>query len=143
MSKPDTNPKRQYGMKSIPLNLWSPLASAYGALALYNGASKYGQGNYKATPVEASIYIAAAMRHLSAWAEGEELDPADGVPNLGGVLANIAILLDARAVGTLIDDRQVRGGYLQERESLSKVVEHLTKLHEGKEPRHYTIKDNK
>ncbi len=139
----DTNPKRQFGMKSIPLNLWSPLASAYGAVGLYNGSLKYGQGNYKGTPVEASIYIAAAMRHLNAWAEGEEFDPKDKVPNLGGVLANIAILLDARAAGTLIDDRQIRGGYLQEREALEKIVESLQVLHTGKAPRHYSIEDNK
>ncbi len=139
----ETNPKRQFGMKSIPLNLWSPLASAYGAVGLYNGSLKYGQGNYKGTPVEASIYIAAALRHLNAWAEGEEFDPKDKVPNLGGVLANIAILLDARAAGTLIDDRQIRGGYLQEREALEKIVESLQILHAGKSPKHYSIADNK
>ncbi len=137
----DTNPKRQFGMKSIPLNLWSPLASAYGALGLYNGSLKYGRGNYKATKVEASIYIAAAMRHMAAWAEGEENDPSDDVPNLAGVLANIAIILDARAAGTLIDDRQLPGGYLKERAALEKVVTSLQKLHEGKSPRHYSIKD--
>lgn len=137
----DTNPKKQFGLKSIPLNLWSPLASAYGALGLYNGSLKYGSSNYKATKVEASIYIAAAMRHLNAWAEGEEFDPKDGVPNLGGVLANIAILLDARAAGTLIDDRQLPGGYLQEREALEKIVASLQVLHADKNPRHYTLKD--
>lgn len=145
LSKPevDTNPKRQYGMKSVPLNLWSPLASAYGALGLYNGSLKYGQGNYKATPVEASIYIAAAMRHLAAWAEGQEFDPADGVPNLGGVLANIAILIDARAAGTLIDDRQIPGGYVKEMEALKAIVANLQVLHAGKTPRHYSLADAK
>lgn len=140
---PDTNPKRQYGITSIPLNLWSPLASAYGAVSLYCGSLKYGQGNYKATPVEASIYIAAALRHLLAWAEGEEFDPADGCPNLGGVLANVAILLDARAVGNLIDDRQIQGGYLKEREALKAIIKNLQSVHAGKTPKHYTIADNK
>lgn len=140
---PDTNPKRQYGMRSIPLNLWSPLASAYGAVGLYNGSLKYGQGNYKATPVEASIYIAAMLRHAVAWAEGQEYDPADGVPNLAGVLANVAIILDARANGTLIDDRQIPSGYLDEIEKLKDIVVSLQKLHEGKTPRHYTIANKK
>jgi len=142
-TQPDTNPKRQFGMSSIPLNLWSPLASAYGAVSLYNGSLKYGRGNYRATPVEASIYIAAALRHLMAWAEGEEFDPADGCPNLGGVLANIAILLDARAVGTLIDDRQLPSGYLKEREALKEIVRKLQEVHAGKDPRHYTIADKR
>jgi len=137
---PDTNPKRQYGVASVPLNMWSPLASAYGSLGLYNGALKYGKANFANTPVEASIYIAAAFRHLSAWACGQEFDPADGVPNLGGVLANIAILLEARAAGTLIDDRLKMAGYLKEIEQLKEIVKHLNELHEGKNPKHYTRK---
>lgn len=136
--QPDTNPKRQYGVASVPLNMWSPLASAYGALGLYNGALKYGKANFANTPVEASIYIAAAMRHLSAWASGQEDDPADGVPNLGGVLANIAILLEARAAGMLIDDRLKMEGYLKELDLLKDKVKALNKLHEGKDPKHYT-----
>lgn len=139
----ETNPKKQFGDKSIPLNLWPALASSYGALGLYNGKLKYGQSNFVATPVEASIYIAGAMRHLQAWAEGEEFDPADGVPNLGGVLANIAILLEARATGTLIDDRKLGSGYLKEREELKKIVASLQVLHADKSPRHYTLKDAK
>jgi hypothetical protein len=138
-----TNPKKQFGDKSVPLNLWPALASAYGSLGLYNGKLKYGMSNFNATPVEASIYIAGAMRHLNAWAEGEEFDPADGVPNLGGVLANIAILLEARAAGTLVDDRKLGTGYLKERETLKAIVESLQVLHTGKNPRHYTIKDTK
>lgn len=136
---PDTNPKRQYGLASIPLNMWSPLASAYGALGLYNGSLKYGKANFANTPVEASIYIAAAMRHLSAWAAGQEDDPADGVPNLGGVLANIAILLEARAAGMLIDDRLLMSGYLKELDMLKGKVKHLQLVHEGKNPKHYTV----
>lgn len=139
----DTNPKKQFGDKSIPLNLWPALASAYGALGLFNGRCKYGQSNFNATPVEASIYIAGAKRHLEAWAEGEEFDPADGVPNLGGVLANIAILLEARAAGTLVDDRKLGTGYLKEREALKEIVGKLRELHADKSPRHYTIADTK
>lgn len=135
----DTNPKRQYGVSSVPLNMWSPLASAYGALGLYNGALKYGKANFANTPVEASIYIAAAFRHLSAWASGQEFDPADGVPNLGGVLANIAIILEARAAGTLIDDRLRMDGYLKEIDALKEIVKSLNELHAGKNPKHYTL----
>lgn len=137
----ETNPKKQYGDKGIPLHLWPALASSYGAVALYNGSLKYGRNNFKATPVDASIYIAAAKRHLEAWAEGEELDPVDGVPNLAGVLANIAILLEARAAGTLIDDRNIGTGYLKERDSLKSVVASLQELHKDKSPKHYTLNE--
>ncbi len=143
VASPETNPKKQFGDKSLPLSIWPALASAYGCLGLYNGKLKYGQSNFNATPVEASIYIAGAMRHLAAWSEGEEFDPADGVPNLGGVLANIAIILEARAAGTLIDDRKLGSGYLKERDALKEIVASLQILHKYKEPKHYTLKDTK
>lgn len=129
-------------MTKMPLNLWSPLATAYGSLGLLNGG-KYGYGNYKATPVLASIYIAATDRHFAAWKEGQECDPADGVPHLAAVLANIAILLESRAVGTLIDDRQIRGGYLEEIEKLTVIAKSVLKLHENVKPRHYTQEDSR
>lgn len=134
----DTNPKRQYGVSSIPLEMWPDLASAYGALALYNGSLKYGKANFANTPVEASIYIAALRRHLASWVAGEEFDPADGVPHLGGVLANAAILISARAAGTLIDDRMLLDGFLTERDALKAIVPKLQALHADKNPKHYT-----
>lgn len=135
------NPKESIGLSKLPLHLWSPLATAYGSLGLLNGG-KYGYGNYKATPVLASIYIAAIKRHLSAWEEGQECDEADGVPHLGAVLANVAILLESRAVGTMIDDRQISGGYLKEVDMLTKIANSVVELHKDRKPRHYTIKDN-
>lgn len=138
----NTNPKAGFGAAKVPLNLWPPIASAYGSLAFLNGGLKYGYGNYKATPVLASIYIAGALRHFSAWAEGEEFDPVDGMPHLGGALANIGILLEARSVGTLVDDRQISGGYTKELENLNKIAASLHEFHKDKNPRHYTIADN-
>lgn len=134
-----SNPKIAIGSKKIPMNLWSPLASAYGAIGLLNG-KKYGFGNYKANPVVASSYIAATYRHLSAWCEGQEND-ADGVPHLSGVLANIAILLEARSLGTLIDDRTMQGGYLKEVAALEEIAQKINELHKDTYY-HYTIKDN-
>lgn len=137
----DTNPKEQIGLAKLPLHLWSPLASAYGSLGLLNGM-KYGYGNYKATPVLASIYIAAIKRHLSAWEEGQECDPVDGVPHFGAILANVAILLESRAVGTMVDDRQIRGGYLKEVEKLTEIANSVQELHKDRKPYHYSIKDS-
>lgn len=136
----DTNPKEQIGLAKLPLHLWSPLASAYGSLGLLNGM-KYGYGNYKATPVLASIYIAAIKRHLSAWEEGQECDPVDGVPHFGAILANVAILLESRAVGTMVDDRQIQGGYLKEVEKLTEIANSVQELHKHRTPYHYSIKD--
>lgn len=135
---PSTNPKQGVGSQKLPLHLVSPLATAYMAVGLANGAGKYGAGNFKGTEVLLSIYLAATLRHLFAFMEGQEFDEVDGTPHLGAVMANMAIILDARAVGTLVDDRIIPGGYLKEIEKLTEIYQGLLKLHEGRDPFHYT-----
>ncbi|WP_414444621.1 dATP/dGTP diphosphohydrolase domain-containing protein [Burkholderia sp. 22PA0106] len=135
------NPKDSIGSSKLPFHLWPETASALGALALLDGALKYGRSNYRAAPVRASIYYDAARRHLAKWFEGEETDPDSGVPHLGHVLACLAILVDAGAAGTLIDDRNAPGGYLQLIANLTPHVARLQALHKDKNPKHCTIAD--
>ena len=137
-SIPNVNPKQQFGMSKLPMHLASPLATAYMAIGLGNGALKYGTANFKATPVLASIYIAGLKRHVDAWLEGEENDPDDGAPHLGAALANLAIIIEARANGTLIDDRPIGEGYLKEREMLTEIWQQIQQKHAGKQPHHFT-----
>jgi len=136
------NPKDSIGSSKIPFHLWPETASAVGALGLLDGASKYGRSNYRAAPVRASIYYDAARRHLAKWFEGEDNDPDSGVPHFGHVLACLAILVDAQAAGTLIDDRNVKGGYVDYLAALTPHVKRLQELHADKTPTHYTIKDS-
>lgn len=99
------NPKQRYGDKK-PALAQLPLAGMSAqSLAHMDGDYKYGFRNWRKDPVEAVTYINAALRHLMLWAEGEEDARDTGVPNLGGVMACCAILLDAQANGTLIDNR--------------------------------------
>jgi len=69
------------------------------------GERKYGRYNYT-NGMEASRLVAAAMRHLTAWFDGEENDPQDGQPHLGAVRACIAMLLEQQKLGTLVDNRR-------------------------------------
>ena len=46
------------------------------------GADKYGADNWKHVPGARERYFAAAMRHLVAWKQGEELDAESGLPHL-------------------------------------------------------------
>lgn len=78
------------------------------AEAFRDGADKYGPANWRIDPVSASTYISALKRHLAMWVDGEECDPVSGVHHLGSVLSNAAILLDAQAHGSLIDDRPTK-----------------------------------
>ena len=99
------NPKQVFGAQKPNLALNPGYASAIQALAHEDGARKYGAFNWREDPVEAMTYVAAAKRHLDAWVDGDELTTDTGVPNLGSVMASIAILLDAQSCGCLIDNR--------------------------------------
>lgn len=70
------------------------------------GADKYGVRNWLKDHIRASTYEGAMLRHLKAWAEGEDVDPDSGWSHLYHVRACCAILLDSEKHGTLIDDRQ-------------------------------------
>jgi hypothetical protein len=136
-----TNPKQLHGQSSLPLSAFSPLATAYGSLGKLNGALKYGTSNFVATPVIASIYVDAIRRHLDKWMAGQENDPVDNVPHFSAVLANVDILLCARAAGTLIDDRPMIKGYYEEIEKLTPMVKALHELHKDRNPHHYLLSE--
>lgn len=142
VSAKPTNPKDMIGSNKLPLHLWPNTATAYGCVAMLNGMLKYGRSNFRAIGVRASIYQDAAKRHIDAWFEGEECDPDDGVPHLSAALACIAIIIDAKCAGKLNDDRMIAGGYRKAMDELTPHVARLKKLHEKKNPRHYTMKDS-
>ncbi len=136
-----SNPKDGIGATKLPLDLVPQTAIAMASLAHLDGALKYGKWNWRKAGVRASIYLAAARRHLAKWEDGDELDP-DGVYHLGHVLACVNILIDAQACGKLFDDRPPKvnlEGYFAK---LTGWVGRLTKKHAGKNPRHWTLADS-
>ncbi|HZX51505.1 MAG TPA: dATP/dGTP diphosphohydrolase domain-containing protein [Pseudomonas sp.] len=141
MSK-ETNPKDQLGSLKLPLHLWPMSATAFGCIGLANGMLKYGRSNWRHAGVRPSIYVDAAMRHLTDWFEGNEVDPEDGVHNLAGALACLAILVDAKVTGKLVDDRNFNGaGWREARALMEPHMSRLLDIHAGKSPKHYTIAD--
>jgi len=136
------NPKDSIGSQKIPMHLWPETATILGALGLLDGALKYGRSNFRAAPVRASIYYDAAKRHLNGWFEGRPCDPDSGLPDLAHALACLAILVDAEAAGTLIDDRMIAGGYHKLLAAVTPHVKRLQELHKDKNPEHYTIADS-
>jgi hypothetical protein len=135
-----TNPKDVIGSDKLPLHLWPETATAAGAIALLDGALKYGRNNWRSGGARATIYIDACRRHLTAWAEGEDVDPDSGLPHLSHALACLAILVDVKAAGALVDDRNYPGGYRGLVDELTPHVARLRALHAGREPpQHFTI----
>lgn len=119
------NPKQVYGDKKPDLRLL-PLT---GQLAQWeahkDGALKYGPFNWRETPVEANTYINAAKRHLELYAAGEEVARDTQVQNLGAVMACCAILIDAAAHDTLIDNRYISPVDCDALEAAENMVTHL------------------
>jgi hypothetical protein len=103
------NPKQAYGDRKVPLHLNPPAALAYMALGFGDGAVKYGSFNWRQGSVEAQTYIGAALRHLLAWQDGQELADDSELPHLAHALACLAILVDAQTGGFLIDNRPPAG----------------------------------
>lgn len=136
------NPKDVIGSDKVPLHLWPMTATVLGSLGLLAGCLQYGRSNFRVSPVRASIYYDAATRHLSKWFEGEDVDPDTGLPHLAHALATLAIIVDSQAAKSLIDDRQVRGGYADVITHMTPHVRRLKELFSGRTPTHYTHADN-
>lgn len=139
----NTNPKMLVGSKALPMSLLSPVTIAYGCLGKLNGKEKYGLSNYIGTQVVMSIYIDAIKRHLAKIELGEEYDEADGVPHWGAIIANIDIIVSAQLAKTLIDDRMLSVGQLEELKRITPLVASLQELHKDKDPVHYYLKEKK
>lgn len=104
MSTPE-DPKGIAGLAKPQLQLIPPGINTAMAAALKIGADKYGPWNWRTNKVEIMTYLGAMRRHIDAVLEGEDLDPESGAHHLGHVAAGCAIVLDALAHGTLIDNR--------------------------------------
>lgn len=105
----DTNPKDALGASKVDLSLVPPASIIHEAMAMENGAAKYGKYNWRSKQVRATVYIAAAQRHLLAFLDGEDRASDSGVHHMAHVKACAGILLDALETGNLIDDRPVKG----------------------------------
>ncbi len=103
------NPKDVVGAKKPPLHLIPSAAEITESLAMAYGAKKYGPFNWRWKRIRASIYIAAARRHLMQWFDGEDKDAESGVSHLGHARACLGILIDAIALERMIDDRPASG----------------------------------
>lgn len=98
------NPKDAYGLKKPPLRLIPPSALLFVSRVFGLGAKKYGPYNWRDAGVKHTVYLEAAMRHLGQALDGEELDPESGQPHEAHAMACMAIILDAKSLGKLIND---------------------------------------
>lgn len=104
-----TNPKDLVGAKKAPLSLVPPALVIGAAEALAVGAAKYGAYNWREYPVQMMTYLEASMRHMTAFQDGEDLDPETGILHVKHSAAGLAIILDCVGLGTIVDNRPSAG----------------------------------
>ncbi len=112
----ETNPKDAVGIKKVPFSTVSAAVMAELALAMQEGARKYGRHNYRISGIRASVYYDAALRHLTKWwDESEDLDPDSGLNHITKAIASLMVLRDATICGMTLDDRPppVPKGYIE------------------------------
>lgn len=135
-----SNPKDLLGAKKVDFSKVPAVGVAWEALAMMDGGGKYGPFNWRDNKVVASIYVAAAKRHLDLWFEGERCAEDSGCHHLGHARACMGILLDAEATGNLIDDRPVNASSIG---SLAKVFAEIESKIPAMNDRHKKFHDAK
>lgn len=106
--KKSTNPKDALGIKKAPMSTL-PAGPMYEvALAMLEGSRKYGRHNYRVMGAKASVYYDAAMGHITAWWEGEDIDLESGIHHLGKAMACLVVVRDSMMMDNWVDDRPPR-----------------------------------
>lgn len=91
----------------VPLDL-IPLSSLTDCARVFGyGRKKYAAWNW-AKGMDWSVPYGCALRHLSAWFNGEDNDPESGLPHLGHVMCNLVMLSTFARTFPEGDDRPVR-----------------------------------
>lgn len=93
--------------RKVPLQLLSPLWLMGVGTVLAFGAEKYAAHNWR-NGIEHSRLIGAALRHLLAYLDGEDLDPETGLPHLHHLSCCVMFLSELSVTHPHLDDRYRR-----------------------------------
>lgn len=131
-----SNPKDIVGSLKVPFSVLPTPVLAEVALGMMEGALKYGRHNYRAIGVRASIYYDATQRHLTAWWEGEDLDPESRLSHITKAISSLTVLRDSMIRENWTDDRPpaTPDMYVKLNEHAARLVEQ----YKDRNPKHYT-----
>jgi len=107
-SKPIPTGGTKHDSGKIDLSIIPQVALEHESRALMFGEKKYGRYNYTAG-FQTSRLIAAALRHIHAYNNGEQVDSESGYHHLGHAKACLSMLLHCEELGTLTDNRFKKG----------------------------------
>jgi hypothetical protein len=94
----------KFDQDKLPLHLLSTEAMNQTAAVLKFGAQKYAEHNWRAG-FAWSRPLAAAMRHITAFNDGEDTDPESGLSHLAHAACCIMFLLEFEKTHPNLDDR--------------------------------------
>jgi hypothetical protein len=94
----------KFDQHKLPLHLLSTEAMNQTAAVLAFGAEKYAAHNWRAG-FTWSRPLAAAMRHITAFNDGEDKDPESGLSHLAHAACCIMFLLEFEKTHQHLDDR--------------------------------------
>jgi hypothetical protein len=94
----------KFDQNKLPLNLLSTEAMNQTAAVLAFGAQKYAEHNWR-NGFAWSRPLAAAMRHITAFNDGEDRDPESGLSHLAHAACCIMFLLEFEKTHKHLDDR--------------------------------------
>jgi hypothetical protein len=135
-----SNPKDAIGVKKLSFAClpWRVLCNV--ALAMMEGAAKYGRHNYRSVGVRASVYFDAVVgRHLTSWWEGEDIDVESGLNHVDKAIAGLMVMRDSMLQGNFVDDRPPSG--FVNMKDLNDRARAILEQHADKTPKHFTRKD--
>lgn len=90
----------------VPLHLVPPILVVEVAAVMREGIRPGRWAfNWRDSETSMNTYLSATYRHLMALLDGEDIDQKSGLPHLACIAANCGIMMDAKAVGSLVDDR--------------------------------------
>lgn len=94
----------KHDQDKLPMNLLSREALEQTAAVLKFGAQKYAEHNWRKGFLW-SRPLAAAMRHLHAFNDGEDVDPESGLSHLAHAMCCVMFLLEFEKTHKELDDR--------------------------------------
>lgn len=137
----DTNPKDAVGTRKLSLACLPIRVLWRVALAMMEGALKYGRHNYRAAGCRASVYFDAVVgRHLFGWWEGEDIDAESNLSHIDKAIAGLIVLRDSMLEGNWVDDRPPR--VKNDMAELNAQAGALLDRYGHVKPKHYTIADS-
>lgn len=135
-----SNPKDALGSGKIYFSVVPPIVLSEVSLGMLDGATKYGRYNWRAKGVRGSIYYDATLRHLTAWWEGQDIDPDSGLHHVTKAITSLIVLRDAMIQGEYIDDRPPSTANLQTLlDDLNGKTANMVESRKNIYPAHYTI----